>query len=75
MKCASHYDQIERRAFNPVDMILQFRRIVDHLSRMPSTLDKAHIARHIGSKVMMEILEVDMIVVFAVEPNDEIRDD
>ena len=52
-------------------MILQFRRIVDHLSRMPSTLDKAHIARHIGSKVMMEILEVDMIVVFAVEPNDD----
>ena len=67
----SHHNQIERRAFNPVDMILQFRRIVDHLSHIPGTLEKALIARHVGSKVMMEILEVDMIVIFAIEPNDE----
>ena len=60
---------IERRAFNPVDMILQFRRIVDYLSRLPGTLNVAQIARHIGSKDMMQILEVDMIVIFVIEPN------
>ena len=60
---------IERRAFNPVDMILQFRRIVDYLSRLPGTLNVAQIARHMGSKDMMQILEVDMIVIFIAEPN------
>ena len=49
--------------------MLQFRRIVDYLSRLPWTLNAGHIAHHIGSKEVMQILEVDMIVVFVSEPN------
>ena len=60
---------IERRAFNPVDMILQFRRVVDYLSKLPATLNAAQVARYVAAEAMMSILEVDMIVVFLSEPN------
>ena len=60
---------IERRAFNPVDMILQFRRVVDYLSKLPATLNVAQVARYVAAEAMMNILEVDMIVVFLSEPN------
>ena len=47
---------IERRAFNPVDMILQFRRVVDYLSKLPATLNVAQVARYVAAEAMMSIL-------------------
>ena len=52
---------IERRAYNPVESILQFRRIVEVMARVPGTLNVQNVAMHMCSHQMIQILDVDMV--------------
>ena len=55
---------IERRAYNPVESILQFRRIVEVMARVPGSLNVQNVALHMCSYKMMQILDVDMVRIF-----------
>lgn len=55
---------IEKRAYHPVESILQFRRIVEVMCRMPNTLKVQNVAMHMCSTQMMHILDVDMICIY-----------
>ena len=61
---------IERRAYNPVESILQFRRIVEAMSRMPGSLKVQNVAMHMSSNRMMQILDVDMVSFILCEDSD-----
>ena len=52
---------IERRAYNPVETILQFRRLVEFMSRMPGSLKVQSVAMHMCSNQLMQILDVEMV--------------
>jgi hypothetical protein len=55
---------IEKRAYHPVESILQFRRIVELMCRMPTSLKVQSVAMHMCSTQMMHILDVDMICIY-----------
>ena len=55
---------IERRAYNPVESILQFRRIVEVMARVPGSLNVQNVAMHMCSYKMMQILDVDMVSIY-----------
>lgn len=63
---------IEKRAIDPVESILQFKRMVEWMAGMPEeNLKISNVASHICSQKMMEILDVDMICLFIKDINND----
>jgi hypothetical protein len=60
---------IEKRSINPVESILQFRRITEYMARLPGNLKIECIAAHLCSQEIMQIFDVDMICIYILELN------
>ena len=60
---------IDRRAIDPVESILQFRRMADWMVRVPEgSLKVQKVVAHMCSEHVMEILNVDVVCVYVIDP-------
>ena len=63
---------IEKRAINPVDSILQCKRMMEWMTSLPKeTFQLSLVMSHITSREMIKILDVDMIFIFIIDTNNE----
>lgn len=61
---------IDRRTLDPVGSILQFRRIVDWMARVPEgSLKIQTVCGHMCSEHMLQTLNVDLICIYVVDTN------
>jgi hypothetical protein len=61
---------IDRRTLDPVGSILQFRRIVDWMARVPEgSLKVQTVCSHMCSEHMLQTLDVDLICLYVVDTN------
>jgi len=58
---------IEKRTINPVESILQFRRMFHFMTRIPGTLKIQNVAGYLCSQHIMQVLDVDMICIYILD--------
>lgn len=71
IKITQHNTQmmIDRRAIDPVESILQFRRMADWMVRVPEgSLKVQKVVAHMCSDHVVEILNVDVVCVYVIDP-------
>lgn len=60
---------ISRNACDPIEILLELRRILSHVAEMPSSLSSNDIYYHFVSRELCRVFDTDIIVLFVLNPS------